>query len=247
MATAVGVLAIQGVTYLVILVITTGGTAVLAPAFLAPGLADLAANLLSINPMPKTFGAYHSVALVPLFVIAAAAGSVRLAKPSVPIRLGLLPTLVLLYMFLPASVPGSRNFWQITTLQLRPAPSIAEIRALLPPHVSVSAQANVGALFSQRLRLYRFPDRWDTADAVVLHIAMPFEPPTYHPFSNPYEPREMDSVFSAMERVLADPAFGLRYWQDNWLVAVRGTQDTASRQEPRRRLAALVAGYQASR
>jgi hypothetical protein len=247
MATAIGVLAMQGVVYLAVLAITTGGTALLAPAFLAPGLADLAANLLSINPMPKTFGAYHSVALIPLFVIAAAAGSARLATPNVLLRLAFLPTLVLLYMFLPAPVPGSRNFWQITSLQLRPAPSIAEIRALLPPGVSVSAQANVGALFSQRLRLYRFPDRMETADAIVLHLAMPFEPPTYHPFSNPYEPQEMSGVFGAMERVLADPAFGLVYWQDHWLVAARGVQDGTSRQEPRRRLAALVAEYEASR
>jgi hypothetical protein len=244
---AIEALAVQGLVYLLMLVVTSGGTALLAPAFLAPGLADLAANLLSINVMPKTLGAYHSLALVPLFVIAAARGSMRLAKPGFAIALGLWPTLVLLYMFLPAPVPGARNFWQVTSLQLRPTPAVAEVRALLPADLSVSAQANVGALFSHRLRLYRFPDRMETADAVVLHLAMPFDPPTYAPFSNPFEPQEVDRMFRAMEDVLRDPAFGIAYWRDNWVVAIRGAADVVGRDAPRRRLAALVGEYNAAR
>jgi len=240
-------LAIPGVSYLAVLLVTTGGTALLAPAFLAPGLADLAANLLSVNPMPRSLSAYHSMALVPVFVIAAAQGSVCLAKRGLPIRLGLAPTLVLLYMFLPAPVPGSRNPWQVASLRLRPDPAVAEIRALLPADRSLSAQANIGSFFSQRLRVYRFPARLETADAVVLRLVMPFEPPTYAPFSNPYAPREMPAVFDAMEDVLQDPSFGVLYWERGWLVAVRGAADAVARDGPRRRLDDLRSQYEAAR
>jgi hypothetical protein len=54
-------------------------------------------------------------------------------------------------------------------------------------------------------------------------------------------------MFLAMEDVLRDPAFGIAYWRDNWVVVIRNAGDAADRAEPRRRLAAVVAEYQASR
>jgi hypothetical protein len=235
-------LAAQGVTYLAVLLVTTGGTALLAPAFLIPGIADLAANLLSVNPMPRSLTAYHSMALVPVFVIAAAQGSLSLAKRGLPLRLAVAPALLLVYQLAPAPIPGSRNPWQITTLQLRPDPAIAEIRDRLTD-MAVSAQANVGSFFSQRRHVYRFPAGLEGSDAVVLHLEFPFDPPRYAPFSNPYDPSEMPRVFQAMGTVINGPEFGLRYWENNWLVAVRGAEDTVDRNGPRTRLADLISAY----
>ena len=85
----------------------------------------------------------------------------------------------------------------------------------------------------------------DTADAVVLHLALPYEPPTHAPFSNPYAPREMPGVFDAMEDVLRDPGLGVQYRQEDWLVAVRGADDAVDRSGPQRRLETLRARYEA--
>lgn len=238
-------LALQGASYLAVWLVTTGGTSLLAPAFLLPGVADLAANLLSENPMLRSLSAYHSMALGPVFVIAAAQGSRRLKKRALAFRLGLAPTLLLLYQLAPAPLPGSRNPWQITTLQFRPDPSIAKVRGLLDD-MAVSAQANVGSFFSQRHHVYRLPAGLERADAVVLHLDFPFDPPRYAPFSNPYDPSEMPGVFQSMAAVIDAPDFGLRYWENNWLVAIRGVDDVVEREAPRRRLAALMAAYDRS-
>jgi hypothetical protein len=152
------------------------------------------------------------------------------------------PALLLVYQLAPAPIPGSRNPWQITTLQLRPDPAIAEIRDRLTD-MAVSAQANVGPFFSQRRFVYRFPAGLQRADAVVLHLEFPFDPPRYAPFSNPYDPSEMPGVFQAMGTVVNGPEFGLRYWENNWLVAVRGAEDTVDRNGPIKRLADLISAY----
>jgi arabinogalactan endo-1,4-beta-galactosidase len=56
----------------------------------------------------------------------------------------------------------------------------------------------------------------------------------------------MPAVFDAMDRVLQDPGVGVRYWEDQWLVAVRGAADAVDRAGPRRTLDALRSRYEGS-
>ncbi|MDF1577794.1 MAG: DUF2079 domain-containing protein [Desulfobulbales bacterium] len=49
-------------------------------SFLLPGLADLAANTLSANPMPRSIWAYHSAGVVPVLTAAAIGGAARLSR-----------------------------------------------------------------------------------------------------------------------------------------------------------------------
>jgi hypothetical protein len=46
-----------------------------------------------------------------------------------------------------------------------------------------------------------------------------------------------------MGTVVNGPEFGLRYWENNWLVAVRGAEDTVDRNGPIKRLADLISAY----
>ena len=67
------------------------------------------------------------------------------------------------------------NFWSPTELVLVPDPMLDRIKSALGDGASVSAQANAGAHFSQRLQLYGYPQKVGEVDAIVLRL----ESPTY--------------------------------------------------------------------
>src|SRR5207249_10924160 len=161
----------------------TGRASLLAPMFLLPGIADLMANLLSLNPMPRSILAYHSMAMVPGFIVAAvAASSSRPAQSAAFIRLSLLTTVFLTYFYLPAPAPGAYNVWRIHSLRLKRDPPIAEIHALINPDLKLSVQSNVGSFFSQRRYVYPFPAKLEDVDAVVVQFAYPYDSVDYVPF-----------------------------------------------------------------
>jgi len=77
------------------------------------------------------------------------------------------------YAVFPLSIPGAANFWQQLEYRMWPEQSRAEIRWLLTPEVSVSAQANVAPHFTHRASIRSFPRGLDEVDCVVLRLASP--------------------------------------------------------------------------
>ncbi|TQV65353.1 MAG: DUF2079 domain-containing protein [Halothiobacillaceae bacterium] len=198
---------------------------------LLPALADLAVNLLSHNRMPRSIFAYHSIAIIPLLMAAGMLGAARIARLSRYLSLGigvlvLGSSLPMTYMALPMALPGAANIWHPLERPLWPDPSLAEIRTLLPPDASVSAQAHVAPHFMHRSSIRAFPHGVGEADCVVLRLASP----TSNRGGDPGEIGSLAHHLKMPPSVYLDEVrdlvmsgnYGLKYWNAPWLVLCKG-------------------------
>lgn len=225
------------ITYLMALAIPFLGMFLAAPLWLLPGLADLAANVLSSNPMPRGVISYHSVTLVPVLTVASIYGVRRFApllKENAAQRITfyvLCCTLALGYILSPLPFSGTLNYWLPAHLRTAPDPALSKVRAVISDRASISAQANIGSHFSQRKQIYLFPDRETTADVIVLWL----DTPTLRHF--PLDPGAIgttahhlqmkpDEYLSKIGNLLRNNEFGVAIWADPWLVLSRGAVNT---------------------
>jgi uncharacterized membrane protein len=223
-----------GAKYLALLLVPLLATPLIGVEFLLPGLADLSANLLSANPMPRGLFSYHSISLMPVLIAAGIYGSSRMASKwrghstDDLAKLVLWGTLILGYFAAPLPLPYAQNYWQPAEWPVEPEKTLSAIRNLLPPGVSVSAQGNVGAHFSQRYRVYPFPAKVNEVDTVVLRLASP----TMRTAEN--SPAVIGSLghhllmppaeyLAAVEGMLNGDVYGVAYWEPPWLVFSKTT------------------------
>jgi len=238
------------ITYLMALAIPFLGLFLAAPLWLLPGIADLAANVLSANPMPRGVISYHSVTLVPVLTVASIYGVRRLASRftgNVAPRLTLYVfccTLIPGYILSPLPLPGSMNFWEPAQLRITPDPTIRKVRAVINNRASVSVQANIGTHFSQHKQVFLFPDKASTADTIVLWL----DTPTYSHL--PQDPgiigttahhlqMKPEEYLAAIESLLRNHEFGVALWEDPWLVLSRGVANRSEKQPVWERLEQL--------
>jgi len=230
---------LKGIPYLVLLFAFFCGFPFLAPEFLLPGLADLAANILSAVSMPKSLIGYHSSTLMPVFITAAIYGVKRFSTWQSRYPLTELAGLVVVvsfisgYIFAPLPLPGAYNFWAPIHFPNWPDSRVQIIRSMVGDDASVSVQANIGSHFSQRYKIYRYPNMIDEVDAVILRLESPTKNINNHPESlmktRKYYLRMLDSHLQ-MDRIdyirsvnllLSDKKYGVLLWDDPWLVLSR--------------------------
>ena len=168
-----------GLGYLFLLLLPFLFFPLLGPVFLLPGMADLAANMLSVNLMPRSPIAYHSITLIPVLIIAAMHGIRKVTKwqkrysvKEVSVLL-LLASLLMGYIFAPFPLPGAKNVWAPASFVSLPDPRVQEVRSLVGKEASLSVQANVGAHFSQRMEIYRYPNQIDQVNVIILRLESP--------------------------------------------------------------------------
>lgn len=222
----------SGWLYLTLLLLPLLGLPLAAPVYLLPALPDLAANLLSAIPMPRSIFSYHSVILVPILTIAAAYGVRRISQSwswlsSAQISgLALIASLIMGYILAPLPIPGSVDFWAPAHFPIAPDPVPAAIRATLG-NTSISVQGNIGAHFSQRGEIYSYPYKAKEVDAIVLRL----ESPTTR--LQPQEPGKNASLawhlqmsptdyLASIHCLLASKTYGVLLWEDPWLVFAKG-------------------------
>jgi hypothetical protein len=205
------------------------GLPILAPMFLLPGLGDLAANVLSANPMPRWGASYHSVTLVPTLIAAAIYGARRAAPwfrkyTSIPVsNLVVLVSLALAYVLGPLPLPGTLNQWAPARLIPWADPTVDAVRAAVRDQSSVSVQGNVGAHFSQRPQVYFYPRKVGEADAIVLRLESPTErltpqaPAALGTLSHHLQMKSADYLAS-IGCLLSGKEYGVVLWRDPWLV-----------------------------
>lgn len=219
------------ISYFVWLTLPFLGLFFASPLWLSPAFADLAANTLSANPMPRGIISYHSVALVPILTVSAIYGARSLArlhtKRTIPLtKLVLLSTLGLSYILAPLPLPGALNFWRPVQWIERPDPAIDQVRAVISTRSPLSVQANIGAHFSQHQQVYRYPFKVGQADTIVLWLdsptskILPREPQAigtiaHHLQMNPA------TYLASIEGLLRDPNYGVTLWKEPWLVLSR--------------------------
>lgn len=203
--------------------------------WILPAGADLAVNMLSGNGFLRSVGSYHTAPIIPVLVIAAAAGLAnytpkekRLSRKEV---LGaiLITTLLFGYGFAPLPIPGAANGWEIGQPQLHyPAneqQAINDIHAIATPDIIIAAQSNIGALFAKRRGLYTFPYALDNVQMVVLRLKMPFANIRNY-YGNPFTSTGPEPLHEAYTKMLDSGQWHVRYVNEPWVVLERGAVET---------------------
>ena len=232
----------DGFGYLALLLLPFLFFPLLGLVFLLPGMADLAANMLSANPMPRSPIAYHSATLIPIFTVAAIYGVNKISKWQKRFTakelsaLALITTSMMAYAFAPFPLPGAKNVWAPASFIALPDSRVQEISSLVGNEASTSVQANVGAHFSQRREIYRYPNQVDRVDAVILWLESPTQNIHNYPEDDVESRRyiigmldshlQMDrkDYLASVEELLLDDEFGVAYWDEPWLVLKRGEE-----------------------
>jgi hypothetical protein len=155
------------------------------------------------------------------------------------------------YLLAPFPLPGAENVWAPVSFVKQPDSKVEEILSLLGKDTSISAQANIGAHFSQRKELYRFPNKLDYVDTVVLWL----DSPTKNIHTDSVEKKEKrqfiigmldnhlqmdrDYFLNSVEVLLENKNFGVLYWSDPWLVLKKGLNNQQDVSDIRNKLEKL--------
>ncbi len=247
-------LGMGGAKYLLVLLIIFLGFPLAAPEYLLPGLADMMANMMSANPMPRSLFAYHSISLIPVLTVAAVYGSERISRWSKKFSVkelagfAVITSFILGYYFAPLPIPGARNFWKPVRFLNLPDPIIHKIKNIVGEETSLSVQSNVGAHFSQRREIYRFPNKVRDVDAIVLRLESPTNNINNFPDQlkshRKYSISMLDNhlqmdrteYIDTIESLLSGSEYGILYWNDPWLVFKRGLADHEPRKQIEKKL-----------
>lgn len=231
-----------GLAYFFILLLPFLFFPILSPAFIFPGMADLATNMLSSNPMPRSPIAYHSVTLVPIMTVASIYGIKKLTKYQKKFSISelcyfvLVASVLLGYFLAPIPLPGSKNIWKPTSLVAFPDPNLNKIHNIVGNSSSVSVQANIGSHFSQRKEIYRFPNKLNEVDFVILHLQSPTK--NIHSYDKEQINKrqfiigildnhlQMDRTefIDCVENLLLEGNFHIAYWNKPWLILKRDVE-----------------------
>lgn len=248
-----------GAAYLASLLLPLLGLPLAAPGFLLPGVADLAANLFSANPMPKGIFSYHSAVLAAAFTVAAIYGSQRLSHWTRKFSMTELAGLALVgcftagYFLAPAPLPMSANFWQPVRFLRWPDLAPGKIGAMIGNSATVSVQANVGAHFSQRREIYFYPTHIGKVDVILLRLESPtarlspsnpgvISTLAFHLQMNPAD------YLNSVDCLLSGNEYGVLFWDNPWLVMSRNASPhPALRQEIKGRIKVLQKQWQVER
>ena len=201
--------------------------------FLIPGIPDMAANILSSNPMPKSPFSYHSATLIPFMIVASchAIKKHTINDPALLKRicmLSLILTLVSCYATFPFGLPKSADIWQVSGFKMRQPEMIEEIQDRIGPDDALCVQANIGAFFSERKEIFPFPKGIGRADTILLYIDYPFDKLDHTPFEAPYAIVTPLEFIHAVKEFLNRDTFGIVYFHKGWLIARRDAAATIS-------------------
>jgi len=201
--------------------------------WLLPAIADVSANALSTEGMMRITHSYHTIAVIPVIIIACCQTIKKYVRKK-KIKDAMLEIVVAslcfscLYLNLPTYEMG-RNLWELTSPRFDYTPenrdSIDAINRLIPEDASVSAQANILPQLKPRFSMVPYP-LVQNASFVVLNFSLPF---TYAlsvlgvPFGT-----ASDNYFSHTENLMHDPQWGVIYYSNRWLVMQKNTPDKAN-------------------
>jgi uncharacterized membrane protein len=243
-------LELGGLKYMALLLAFFLGFPLAAPQFLLPGFGDLLANMLSFNPLPRSVLAYHSITLVPILTVAAIFGVKKLSlrknwinrRSAVQLSIyAFCTSMIFGYFLAPLPLPWARNNFAPVNLYGWPDPEIKTIRSAIGYQASVSAQSNIGAHFTQRKEIYRYPNKVGAVDAVILRLDSPTKNINNIPkeFTNQrkylsnvldgYLQMDRTDYLGSIESIIHGKDYGILLWHDPWLVLM--THVKSHRQE----------------
>lgn len=246
----VSLIEMGGMSYLTLLLLPFLGISLLGASFLLPAMGDIAANLLSKNPMPRWVMAYHSVTIIPLICASAIRGSIKILRfsnfLSSPQLAGVLLTICFItsYVLTALPLPLTTNLWAPKQLFATRDPLLDIIHDNIGATASISVQANIGPHFSQRERLYTFPNKIGEADAIVLRLDSPttrLAPSTVEITGSLANHLQMNTAeyLKLVSRIVQENDYKITLWRDPWLVLTKGHIGTISRETVQNKISDL--------
>lgn len=209
-----------------------------SPLLLLPATADILANLLSSNMMPRAMASYHSAPLIPIFIISAINGThkrtlfliKRYTAQEVAIFCFLIATSFSAVQLLPQV-----NIWQPTKFIHSRDPRIKQINEIIGP-MGLIAQANIGGHFSQRIQLVRYPQEIGSMPFIVLHLQSPT------PYTSSQSPGRVGSLAHHLQmnpgqylqsiiKLVNNSEYGISYYDHPWLVVQQGKTSSPDQQQ----------------
>ncbi len=204
--------------------------------------------------MPRSIFAYHSVSFIPVLTMAAIYGIERISRWNKKFSAKELAGFVVILSLIggsclsPLQLPGARNYWAPSNLLNWPDPNLPEIRSAVVHSSSVSAQANIGAHFSQRKEIYQYPKKVGEADTIVLRLKSPTK--NIDNFSNhsisdrKYMVGSLDAhlqmdrveYISSINQLLSKKEYGVLLWRDPWLVFSKDTTNRKAHKQIKQKL-----------
>ncbi len=119
------------------------------------------------------------------------------------------------------------------------------------PDASISVQANIGAHFSQRKEIYRYPNKVGKVDAVILQLESPTKNINNIPEDLIKERKYLSNVLDgylqmdrsdyvdSIESMIHEKAYGILLWNDPWLVLARDFNTQGFQKDVERKLKQL--------
>jgi uncharacterized membrane protein len=220
---------VSGAYYLFCLFLTLCFIPLLAPLYLLPAASDLAMAVLSLNPLPRLFFAYHSAPLIPILILAYA-HAVRRNRfewklEHKPFALFVVFVVVNTALCLQDAKFRALHIYEIGFNQPKIDFTDANIIRDITGEHSVSVQSNISFLFSERPEVYAFPMKSQTVDFVIVHVYHPFEWFPKSPFI--YSVSSKEHYIAIYDLLNDSPHYGIRYWHNNWLVLEKNASDIA--------------------
>ena len=160
---------VDGLTYLLVLLVPLAFLPLAAPLALLPALPDLALNLLSSTDTQISIHFHYVAPLVPALFAAAIFAAARFERPIVKplVALVLVSNFVLGAIPLWGAIPGGEDLQANAALVSDHDRTATRALRLIPDRAVVSASNSLGAHLSERRRFLSFPIREDATWVAV--------------------------------------------------------------------------------
>lgn len=204
-----------------------------APALLV-ALPEFAINLLSANPMTYSIFFYHWATVLPFLYIAAAigvnsvVGNNRRTRRAVAAYVG--AATLLLFFYLSPMVPFSKNVWENGWSVSEPTGVIDIVGEFIPGKAALSVQNNLGAHFSQRIRITTFPKGVGEAEFVLVRVNNPYRHADRKESLEYALNMPVMEYASALRSIVSEGAYGVRYAGNGYFLFEKGYSGNGARE-----------------
>jgi hypothetical protein len=208
--------------------------------YLIPMMPEFALNILSDFEGPRNISSYYYSTIVPILVIAAAAGCMNIKRKFLALRTSeliyavLLVNMIVFMVIMPKKILP--DFSKINSSNFFYSEELLKVKKLLPNDLSLAASSNIGVYFSHRKTIIPLARESKEIDAMVVYL----EQPVIHngAWFNPIGKKVAsdNAPFSTLILALQDPHWGVSYYSDYWLVLKRNSPSVVPREIVRTRL-----------
>lgn len=218
----------ENLKYLAKLFIPALGMSLFAPRILFIALPTFLLNMLSGWSTMHQIEYHYTATITPFIFLSAVQGLANLDQwqqkskcftfikfsTSFTIAIGLLTASICSTLFF--SILRFHGNWQVSQANCK----LAEQLHAIPSPLSVSATARLGPHLASRQQLYHFPDHFQDADIVILELNRPDV--EIKNLTGKQRTRRASAWNEITKAALQNPAFGLRFAEDNVFCLQRG-------------------------